>query len=200
MWTDPGDERESWLTEAVRELRRPVPGERRSRETVLERVRAETPTAGPLTGAWRWLTRPRRIAVSPLGALAGAAVMAVMIVAAVRFLEVPREGTTGPAKAATTPAVSPDAGVRPVRFVLVAPEAATVFLVGDFNDWDPRATPLVRSDPGGVWTAAVPLKPGLYQYSYLVDGRIRAGDVDAPRAPGDDFGAGSSVVLVKGAS
>jgi len=199
MWTEPGHERDERLDAAVRELKRPVPGERSAREAVLERLRAEpTRGGGGFRSAWSWLVRPRRIPVSPLGAVAGAATLVIVVALAGRTGGPRRD----PPRLATVaaPAVSPEAGVRPVRFVLVAPEAATVFLVGDFNDWDPRATPLVRTDPGGVWTAAVPLGPGLYQYSFLVDGHIRAGEVDAPRAPGDEFGSESSVVLVKGAS
>ena len=200
MFTDPGDEREGWLDEAVRELKRPAPGESRARRAVLDRVRAEgTPSAGWFRKAWSWLNRPRPVPVSPLAGLVGAAVVAVAVALGSHLAVGPR-GASAPMDGRATPTVSAAAGLRPVNFVLVAPEAANVFVVGDFNDWDPRATPLVRSEPGGVWTASLALEPGLYQYSYLVDGRIRAGDVDAPRAPADEFGGGSSVVLVEGAS
>jgi len=46
---------------------------------------------------------------------------------------------------------------RPVRFAFRAP-AEHVTVIGDFNDWDPTATPLTRHD--GEWSATVPLKPG----------------------------------------
>ncbi len=200
MWSDPGDEREGWLDETVRELKRPVPGESRALQAVLQRLRSEeAPSAGRFRKAWDWLIRPRPVPVSPLTGATAMAALAVVVALGIHLAGGPRGGAV-PMGGGAAPAVSTAAGVRPVNFVLVAPEAANVFVVGDFNDWDPRATPLVRSEPGGVWTASLALKPGLYQYSYLVDGRIRAGDVDAPRAPGDEFGAGSSVVLVEGAS
>jgi 1,4-alpha-glucan branching enzyme len=44
------------------------------------------------------------------------------------------------------------------QFVLIAPGAASVTVVGDFNDWSMSATPLERA--GGVWSVAVPLGPG----------------------------------------
>ena len=55
-----------------------------------------------------------------------------------------------------------------VRFVLVAPEAKQVSLAGTFNQWDARATPLVRA--GNVWTATLTLPAGQHQYAFVVDG------------------------------
>ena len=52
----------------------------------------------------------------------------------------------------------------------VAPEARNVTLVGDFNDWDPTATPLRRM-PDGRWMASLELPHGYHHYLFLVDGR-----------------------------
>ena len=46
-------------------------------------------------------------------------------------------------------------GRRGTRFAVVAPKAAVVTVIGPFNEWDPRATPLRRA-ADGVWTCFVP--------------------------------------------
>lgn len=84
---------------------------------------------------------------------------------------------------------------RPVPFVLTAPNAARVSLVGDFNDWNPSATPLHRA-AGNVWWVVVPLAPGRYQYSFVVDGTRWVTDPVAPRAADDDYGQQNSVVTI----
>jgi 1,4-alpha-glucan branching enzyme len=46
----------------------------------------------------------------------------------------------------------------------------SIHLVGDFNDWDPSATPMKRGK-GGAYRAIVELEPGKgYQFRYLVNG------------------------------
>lgn len=95
--------------------------------------------------------------------------------------------------------LSPRSKTRSLQFVLVAPEAATVSLVGDFNDWDAARTPMrpLRAD-GPVWSAVVPLAPGRYRYAFLVNGARWLADPAAPAASDDGFGAPSSVVTVSG--
>ena len=84
-------------------------------------------------------------------------------------------------------------GRVPVQFVFVHRTAQRVALVGDFNDWDPRATPLVSS--GGVWSATVPLEPGRVLYSFIVDEHAWYADPNAPLKE-SDFGRPSSVAFV----
>ncbi|MBU6402129.1 MAG: isoamylase early set domain-containing protein [Verrucomicrobia bacterium] len=57
-----------------------------------------------------------------------------------------------------------------INFRCLAPQAKTVFLVGDFNDWQPQATPL-RRHVDGSWSIHVALNHGNYRYQFLVDGR-----------------------------
>ena len=85
------------------------------------------------------------------------------------------------------------AETRPVLLRLAAP-ASRVSVVGDFNDWDPAATPLRRD--GGAWTVELHLKPGRYHYSFLIDGRRWASDPAEPRVVESDFGAPMSVLTV----
>ncbi|HEV2672169.1 MAG TPA: isoamylase early set domain-containing protein [Gemmatimonadales bacterium] len=90
-------------------------------------------------------------------------------------------------------------GPRPdaFQFVLVAPQAASVALVGDFNDWDPARAPM-HAARGGVWATMIPLAPGRYRYAFLVNGVEWRADPGAPTARDDDFGTPSSVVTVGG--
>lgn len=80
------------------------------------------------------------------------------------------------------------------QFVLIAPKAASVSLVGDFNDWDPTRSPMRTAQ--GIWATVVPLAPGRYRYAFLVNGVEWRADPAAPTALDDEFGAPSSVVTV----
>ena len=96
-------------------------------------------------------------------------------------------------------ATQPVNATSQVQFVLVAPDAKSVSLVGDFNDWNAAAAPLTPTRTGGVWTISVPLQPGRYTYNFVVDGTTVLADPAAPPAPADDFGTPASVVTVAGA-
>jgi hypothetical protein len=84
-----------------------------------------------------------------------------------------------------------------VRFVLVAPGAAQVSVVGDFNQWTAGAVLLHQLDDGRTWIADVPLSPGRYAYAFVVDGRVVV-DPAAPHATSDAFGVANSIVMVRG--
>ncbi len=58
---------------------------------------------------------------------------------------------------------------KKIPFEFVAPGAQKVSLAGDFNNWDPK-TNLMKKDKKGVWKVTVSLKPGRYEYRFLVDG------------------------------
>jgi hypothetical protein len=83
-----------------------------------------------------------------------------------------------------------------VTFLLVDPGAHEVSVVGAFNDWTPDRTRLVKSS-GNVWTVVVPLKPGSYNYAFVIDGQKWVPDPDAPRATEEDFGRPSSMLYVE---
>lgn len=68
---------------------------------------------------------------------------------------------------------------RPVNFICHAPQARTVSLVGDFNDWDPAAHPM-KKVPDGAWCLTIELKHGHHRYAFLVDGVLTLD----PRAQG----------------
>ncbi|MEO8032512.1 MAG: isoamylase early set domain-containing protein [Gemmatimonadota bacterium] len=81
---------------------------------------------------------------------------------------------------------------REIQFLLTAP-AHQVMLIGDFNDWDRNATPLVNRS--GVWSTTMALKPGRYRYAFVVDGSRLEADPAAPPAI-DEFGTSTSAITV----
>jgi len=81
-----------------------------------------------------------------------------------------------------------------ITFSLVAPEAHEVFLIGDFNDWQTGELK-ARKFKDGRWSKSLPLKPGSYQYLFLVDGEWRLDPANAERA-NNPFGTENSVVHV----
>jgi hypothetical protein len=83
----------------------------------------------------------------------------------------------------------------PVAFLLRRPDAGRVSLVGDFNGWDPQATPLVRSEDG-TWTATVPLAPGRHSYAFVVNDSSWVTDPRVPVTRDVDYGRDHSVVVV----
>jgi 1,4-alpha-glucan branching enzyme len=92
-----------------------------------------------------------------------------------------------------------DAGAHSaLQFVFVAPHAASVALVGDFNDWDPKRSPMRSANNVGVWATALQLAPGRYRYAFLVNGVEWRADPAAPAAMDDEFGSPSSVITVGG--
>lgn len=89
-------------------------------------------------------------------------------------------------------------GQNAFQFVLVAPQASSVALVGDFNDWDPARAPMQTAHGAGVWATVVQLPPGRYRYAFLVNGVEWRADPAAPKSIDDEFGPPSSVVTVGG--
>ena len=84
--------------------------------------------------------------------------------------------------------------LRAVNFICNAPQARSVSLVGDFNQWNPTAHPM-RQMPDKAWFISVELKHGHHRYAFLVDGRLTLD----PRAQGvtkNDHGDRVSMVPV----
>lgn len=179
-------ERDELITRIADELRAPVMLAPGFDARVMAEVRRP---AGRWRAAARWWTEPR-LRLSPLVGLAWAAGVAGVVLLGARALP---HGTRG-AGTLQDAGLAPEAG-QVVQFVLVAPRAASVALVGDFNDWDPGRTPL-HPAATGVWSVNVPLQPGQHQYAFVVDGKDWRPDPAAPRAVTDDFGSPNSVITV----
>ncbi len=183
----------------VAEARRPVALDPAARERLLAALREEQVPRrrSPL----EWLVRPRGFALPPLAAAALAA--GLVGVGVFTGLLIHRDGqTTGRQVAEAVDSLQPPGSFPPraVKFVLIAPQAARVSVVGDFNGWDVAATPMTTQGTDGTWTVFVPLQPGLHTYSFVVDGTHFMADPAALTAPDDGYGHKSSVVLVGGSS
>ena len=152
----------------------------------------EEPRAVPVRGIWSWMTRPRTVRVTPIGALALAAGLAGVIALAAR--------NEGPAvngiEQAPPGMVMQASSTQMMEFVFVAPSASSVAIVGDFNDWEEGGSPMRRKNQPGVWTITIPLAPGRYHYTFVVDGTEWVADPLAPRTIEDDFGRPNSVITV----
>lgn len=58
---------------------------------------------------------------------------------------------------------------KPINFYFAWPDAKSVNLMGDFNDWNPNSLPMERR-VDGWWFIQVPLTHGHHHYLFLVDG------------------------------
>lgn len=99
----------------------------------------------------------------------------------------------------STPARPPAAGTRLVAFEVRLPSRLVhaVALTGDFNGWDPHATPMQRQGSSDLWKIAIPLPPGRHVYSYVVDGTEWVIDPLAPSAEFDELGP-ANVIAISG--
>ncbi len=57
------------------------------------------------------------------------------------------------------------------RFSYFGPDAVSVKIGGDFNNWNPTDDFQMVRDEYGMWTKNISLKPGTYQYKFIVDGK-----------------------------
>jgi hypothetical protein len=138
-----------------------------------------------------WWTRKRAVALSPLGGLALAAGFAGIV--ALGTLAVVRDSFG----VSSTVAEARVDTVHLVRFVIQQPGAQQVSLVGDFNGWSRDAMPLEASADASVWTLSVRLKPGRYEYAFIVDGERWVAD-PSTNTVRDEFGGVASVLRLTG--
>lgn len=138
--------------------------------------------------------KPRRVSLSVPWAIAAGLVCA-MVGGGAALLATHDRAATRPVTAAVDSLAATT--MLPVRFSVVAPQAARVSIVGDFNHWNPTSLPMRRSSDGRTWEVDVRLPAGRYSYAFLIDGTL-APDPDAPRGSGDDFGTPNSVLMVRG--
>jgi len=124
--------------------------------------------------AWAWA--PRSFVLRPAYGFAGALAMVLLLALAPRL----RREAAGPA---------PAAAVVYVQFRLDAPGATRVELAGSFSNWQPRHA--LREVAPGVWNVMVPLRPGVYDYQFVVDGKQWVPD-PAARPVDDGFGGTNS--------
>jgi hypothetical protein len=182
----------------IAEARRPVSMDPSARDRLMDAISAE-----PLPhreSPMAWLFAPRTFALPPLATLAAAAsLVGIGVIAGYLINRDGRAPAEREHRVVVTTQLPDSVQHRVIKFVLVAPQASKVAVVGDFNGWDTAASPAERN-PDGSWTTFVPLLPGRHVYSFVVDGRHFVADPTAPIAPDDGYGQNNSVVVVSGAS
>jgi hypothetical protein len=167
-------------------------------------ARARSIDASPNDDDLLPLAVPPRPSWLGLGSIAAAAVIGVLFlgVAIWKSMDVrtiDRGGSTAPmsgARTALTPvaASAAEAALVPTQFVFDG-RARRVVLVGDFNNWDDRATPLQREPGSRLWSVTLPIPRGRHIYAFLVDSTWTV-DKRAPVARDPDFGVTGSVIIV----
>jgi hypothetical protein len=155
-----------------------------------QRVMAELealPEPGPLRRALGWIVRPAPVRVSPLTVGLAAAALVVALL--------PRSAPeSGPSGVQTAGSASAEPVVY-VQFVLEAPSASSVAVAGDFSGWEPSFT-LTDPDGDGVWSARIPVRPGVHGYMFLIDETRWQTDPNAERYQDDGFGNRNAVLAV----
>lgn len=194
-------ERDPYIEWIARQGRQTVELSAGARARLMDAVRTTPLPVRPRRGL-SWLTAARPLARSPLtSALLAAGLVGIGVIAGIGVTH--RDGRTPaeqPAAVAANPQLPVHDSLQVHRFELTAPGAVGVSLVGDFNAWNPAATPMVRTADGKGWTVTVQLPAGRHVYAFVVDGEGGASkwvpDPAALRAPDDGFGTANSVVLV----
>lgn len=191
------DDDELRMERIARELRKPVRMHSSIDARVMHAVR-RMPRHSRF-GLWSRLTTPRSITVIPLswGLLAAGLVLFAAVGAAHFSDDV--HSAVQPIEHALFPAATQAQGPQRVQFVLVAPDAKKVAVVGDFNGWDvSHAGYQAKHRGGGVWSVTAPIPVGHHRYSFVVDDSLWVADPSAPRAADNDFGVANSAIVVQG--
>ena len=116
-------------------------------------------------------------------------------VSAVPSTPPPSKSEKEPALRAEAPTPTLSQPAVPAVFGLYEPHAERVWLSGEFNEWSSAATPL-KPRGGGRWETVLPLRPGRYQYKFVVDGNWMP-DPEAREQIPNPYGSVNSVIDVR---
>jgi len=84
--------------------------------------------------------------------------------------------------------------IQSTEFSLTAPDAKEVFIAGDFNNWN-ASEHAMRKFKDGKYVKMLKLKPGRYEYQFIVDGQWRT-DPANPNRQSNSFGSENSVIEI----
>lgn len=130
-----------------------------------------------------------------------AVVVVSVLVLQIAEAKLKKVGKTAEPKSETAAPSTPQIAVGPVVtdkgvvFSYTNPSAKSVFIAGSFNDWNSSRDALVK-DSKGIWKITLPLKVGLHQYKFVVDGNWLEDPLN-PNKTDDGLGGKNSVVEVK---
>jgi 1,4-alpha-glucan branching enzyme len=85
--------------------------------------------------------------------------------------------------------------IKKIDFNFYAPLSKKVALGGDFNNWKPEKHPL-KGSKKGVWKTSLKLKPGRYEYRFLIDGNWENDNQRQTELVGNSFGQTNNVLFV----
>ena len=91
---------------------------------------------------------------------------------------------------------APKAAKQAVTFTVHADKDKAVYVAGEFNEWNPTAKKMAYKARKGIYEATLNLKPGTYQYKYVIDG-VWCADPENAEAVANDQGTFNSVITVK---
>ena len=83
-----------------------------------------------------------------------------------------------------------------IIFATLCPDASTVQIAGDFNNWKPGRNPMKKVGDKGVWQLTLRLNPGTYRYRLVVDGKWQQDPFNSQAEP-NPYGDLNSLVTVK---
>lgn len=192
------DNHDERIDQIARELKQPVAVSAAFDARVMEAVR-QLPAHSRLR-LWSRLTTPRRVMITPLSWGLLAATLGAFAVLGTRTLVEDATKPDGPIANTLFPnAARKGQAPQRVQFVLVAPDAKKVAVVGDFNGWDSSHEGYqAQHRGGGVWSVMAPVPVGHHKYSFVVDDSVWVADPVAPRAVDNDFGVTNSALVVLG--
>jgi len=75
-------------------------------------------------------------------------------------------------------------------------EVSSVYLAGSFNNWATKDFEMKDQDNDGVYEITIPLKPGTYQYKFVINGTTWRKDPHSEDYTADGFGGLNSVINV----
>ncbi len=160
--------------------------------------RREAPPAFTTEVMRRLLLRPRSVLDRVRDFLFGGRVlrwnMASALAAAVIVLVTVITVSRMHREQAMTAVSRPGESVITVRLTFHAPQAHSVAVAGEFNKWRTDADEMKRTD--GMWSIDLKLKPGVYTYSFIVDGKSWVPDPGAESYEDDGFGSRNAVLRV----
>jgi hypothetical protein len=200
------DSRDPFIDQIAAELKRPVRFDPRFDERVMDALNA--PEVIPLhptrqtgkPGTRRpWIMRSWTLRVSPIGAFATAAALVGVVAFSAWQLSAVDQAQVATQQQVLGENLIPVANTGEEQlvthqFTYYQKGLQSISLVGEFNDWDSDSTTMTEVSPG-VWTVSLLLRPGVYEYQFILNGKQRVTDPTMPQAS-NDFGSPNSVVTV----
>jgi hypothetical protein len=198
-----GAEKDPVVNRAIEELRRLPALDRKAVERVVQAAATARVTPADDIPAFdrthnRWTRTWQAV---------GLAAAAAIIGFVARGVSAPKEAQSPPRVAAPTTQSSAPSTLRSVaanpaevaaiqhQFVLEQVRARRVSLVGDFNNWNPAASPMTRTGDR-LWSVIVPVVPGRHVYGFMVDDSVFTLDPRAPKARDRDLGGEGSMIMI----